>query len=239
MTERITSPRKHTPAGTPKPAPPAHSAVIPVPRDSREWMERHHAITKRLQTGQARLLWIGDSIVQCWEECGKAVWNHYYAHRGAVNMGISGDKTEHVLWRLDHYPLRTISPELAIIMIGQNNGPFNTAAEIAEGIAAVVTSLRKKCPATRILLLAVFFRGRKPTGERITLATASTLASRMADGRRIFYLDINGVFLRPNGTIPKSLMPDFEHPSAKGCQAWAEAIEPTVAALLGVPPVAP
>ncbi len=210
-----------------------NSATLPIPMDQPEWLQRHESMNERVKAGPVQLLWIGDSIVQNWEKQGKAVWDKYYAGREAVNLGISGDRTEHVLWRLDHGNIDGISPKLAIVMIGQNNGGHNSAEEIAEGVTAVVAKLREKLPDTKILLLAIFYRGEKPNEEQTKLAKANDIVSKLDDGQRVFYLNVNQVFLRPDGTIPSSLMPDFEHPSAEGHRIWAEAIEPKVAELLG------
>ena len=143
------------------------------------------------------LLYIGDSIVEHFENQGRDVWAHYYAPRHAINLGIGGDRTENVLWRLEHMGLGRISPKLAIVMIGQNNGPANSGEEIAGGIAAIVGVLRARLPATKILLLAIFPRGQKPNPERTVLAEANRIASRLADGRTVFYRDVDGLFLSP------------------------------------------
>jgi beta-glucosidase len=216
-----------------------NSATVPVPRDQEEWLERHRSMNRRVEEGRVGLLWIGDSIVQNWENQGKSTWDKYYAGREAVNLGISGDRTEHVLWRLQHGNLEGGSPQLAIVMIGQNNGGHNSAHEIAQGVTAIVESIRNKLPDTKILLLGIFFRGEKPNEEQITLAAANEELSRLDDGVHIHYMNINRIFLRPDGTIPGSLMPDFEHPSAEGHRIWAEAIEPKVAELLGEKPIQP
>lgn len=210
-----------------------NSAVTPVPRDRHGWVERHQAINKCVKKGPVDLLWIGDSIVENWKDTGKAVWAKYYGHRNAANLGIGGDRTEHVLWRLDHGNIDGAAPKLAIVMIGQNNGGLNTAEEIAEGVTAIVTKLRQKLPDMKILLLAIFFRGEKPNDEQIKLAKTNEILSKLADGQHIFYMDVDKIFLQPDGSIPKSLMPDFEHPSKQGFRIWAEAIEPKVSELLG------
>jgi beta-glucosidase len=211
----------------------ANTALIPVSRTSERWVERHESMNKRVREGQADLIWIGDSIVENWENQGKPVWDEYYGQRNAVNLGISGDRTEHVLWRLDHGNLEGISPKLAIVMIGQNNYKSNTAEEIGEGITAVVSKVREKLPTTKILLLAIFPLGEKPDADREKLAKASEIGSKTADAKNVFYMDINKAFLEQDGTLPKSIMPDFEHPNEQGHRIWAEAIEPTVAELLG------
>lgn len=221
--------------GTAAPSLAANSATTPIPGDSKRWQECHEAINQRIKQGNVDLLFIGDSIVQNWKypEDGKPVWDQFYGRRHAANLGIGGDRTEHVLWRLTHGNLEGISPKLTIIMIGQNNGPFNTAEEIAEGVTAIVKTVRDKLPHTKILLLGIFFRGEKPNAEQQKLAKSNAIIATLADRKTVFYMNINEIFLRPDGTIPAALMPDFEHPSPQGFRVWAEAIEPKVAELMG------
>ena len=214
-----------------------NTAIVPIPGEGDNWTKRNDAINARVKEGHVDLLYIGDSIVQHWDAQGRAIWERYYVKRNAVNLGISGDRTEHVLWRLEHGNIDGISPKLAIVMIGQNNGPYNTGEEIGAGVTAIVQKLREKLPATKILLLAIFPRREKPTEERATLAKANKIASALADNRNIFYMDVNYLFLRPDCTIPSSLMPDFEHPNEEGHRIWAQAIEPKVAELMGDAPM--
>jgi len=192
----------------------------------------------KARQGKIDLIYIGDSIVQRYEGVGKPVWDHYYAPRNALNLGISGDRTQHVIWRLDHGNIDGINPKLAIVMIGQNNGGHNSATEIAEGVTEVVKRIRTKLPDTKILLLGIFQRREKPTPERAVLAEANEIISKLADSS-ISYMDINSVFVQPDGTIPASLMPDYEHPSELGFKRWAEAVETKVAELIGDKPISP
>jgi len=209
-----------------------NTAVIPVPMNKPGWMERHESMNAKARQGKVDLIYIGDSIVQRYEGVGKPIWDHYYAPRNALNLGISGDRTQHVIWRLDHGNIEGITPKLAIVMIGQNNGGHNTATEIAEGVTEVVKRIRTKLPNTKILLLGIFQRREKPTPERAVLAEANQIISKLANSS-IAYMDINSVFVQPDGTIPASLMPDYEHPSELGFKRWAEAIETKVAELIG------
>jgi len=215
------------------------SATDPVPKTKPGWMARHEAMNSKAKAGGIDLIYIGDSIVQFFDTKGLDVWTRYYAPRKALNLGISGDRTQHVLWRLDNGNLEGISPKLAIVMIGQNNGGHNSAEEIAEGVTAVVGRIRTKLPQTKILLLGIFQRREKPTPEREVLSKANEIISKLADGKTIHFMDINPLFVQADGTIPADLMPDFEHPSAKGYQTWAEAIEPEVAKLMGDAPIPP
>jgi len=215
--------------------PNAHLAVTPAPRPEIDWwMPRHQAVVDRVKQGNIDMIFIGDSITHGWEGGGKAIWDKYYANRNAVNMGFSGDRTEHVLWRLDNGEIAGISPKLTVIMIGTNNsgGDF-TAKQIGEGIIAICHKLRKDLPQTKILILAIFPRGEKPSYQREINAGASKLASTIVDNKWIYYMDINDKFLDKDGTLPKEIMPDFLHPNEKGYQIEAEAIEPMVKKLMG------
>ena len=215
-----------------------NTAVMPVPMNKPGWRERYESMNAKAHQGKIDLIYIGDSIVQRYEGVGKPVWDHYYAPRNALNLGISGDRTQHVIWRIDHGNIDGINPKLAIVMIGQNNGGHNTAPEIAEGVTEVVKRIRTKLPNTKILLLGIFQRREKPTPERAVLAEANNIISKLADSS-VIYMDINSVYVQPDGTIPASLMPDYEHPSELGFKRWAEAIEAKVAELMGDQPISP
>jgi beta-glucosidase len=214
----------------------SHPAVTPAPRTDQDWwMPRHNAILERNKQGKVDLIMIGDSITHGWEHSSGDTWDKYYAKRNAVNMGFSGDKTEHVLWRLQNGEIDGINPKLAVIMIGTNNsdGDYYTAQQIADGIKAIVCQLRTKLPNTKVLILAIFPRGEKPSAQRQKNAQASLLASKIADKKWIYYLDINNKFLGIYGTLSTDIMPDLLHPREKGYKIWAEAMEPTIVKLMG------
>lgn len=217
----------------------AASTVTPADKMGEEWWSQRHAgVLEQVKDGNVDLILLGDSINHGWEGEGKEVFGKYYGHRNAVNMGYSGDRTEHVLWRLENGEIDGISPKVASLMIGTNNYGDNTAEEIGAGIIAIVNRLREKLPDTKVLILAIFPRGEKPGEVRDTLAKASTIAAGIADGNMIHYLDIGPAFLTEDGTLPKDIMPDALHPNASGYALWAAAVEPKIAELMGevVPP---
>jgi beta-glucosidase len=195
---------------------------------------------ERLREGDVDLIFLGDSITQGWEGAGKEVWEQLYGERRAVNLGFSGDRTQHVLWRLEHHPLKELAadgrrgPRLVVLMIGTNNsnGDDNTATEIGEGIRAIVTRLRQLLPRTKVLVLGIFPRGEKPDAQRAKNAEASALAAELADEEAVFYLDIGPRFLEGDGTLTREIMPDLLHLSPEGYRIWGEAIEPQVKRLM-------
>ena len=210
-----------------------HSATKPVPR-SGGWTKRHQSFNKRVAQGNCALIFIGDSITQGWEGRGRKVWAKFYAKRNAVNLGISGDRTQHVIWRLDNGNLHRIKPKAAVIMIGTNNSGSNSSQEIADGVEVIVKQLRKKLPETKVLLLGVFPRGANKADKRRQVNEgANATFKKIADGKSVHYLDIGQKFLKEDGTLPREIMPDLLHLSEKGYTIWAESIEAKLKELMG------
>lgn len=199
-------------------------------------------MNKQAAEGKAELVFIGDSITQGWEGGdAKKIWEAKFASHQAVNLGISGDRTEHVLWRLANGNLGALKPKVAVIMIGTNNtghrqpGVYEcSAAQTAEGITMIVKTLREKWPETKILLLGIFPRGEKPEDAmRIQNVETNKIIAKLDDGKMVNYLDIGAKFIGADGTLPKDIMPDFLHLNGKGYQIWADAIEPKLKELGG------
>ena len=220
------------PATAADPASP--DTVQPVPRDDK-WMKVQDAINARAKQGDVDLIFIGDSITAGWQgKNGKDVWANYYGSRKAMNAGIGGDRTQHVLWRLDNGNVDGISPKLAVVMIGTNNARANESKDTAAGIKAIVDKLRAKAPQTKILLLAIFPRGETPTDPaRLKNIAVNETIKGYADGEQVRYLDIGPKFLDDKGTLSREIMPDLLHLSQKGYEIWATSIEPEVASVLG------
>jgi beta-glucosidase len=221
----------------------AHSAIDAAPRTDKGWQDRQTAINAQAAAagGKAQVVFIGDSITQGWEGEGKAVWAHYYAHRNAVNLGIGGDRTQHVLWRLDNGNLTGLSPKAAVVMIGTNNsnGEDNSVEQIAEGVAAIVHRLREKLPDTKILLVAIFPRGENPNAQRGKVLQVNEIIRRQADGKSVYWADIGHLFIDDKGVISREIMPDYLHLTPKGYTLWAEAIEDQLSQLIGDQRVSP
>ncbi|HEX4147642.1 MAG TPA: platelet-activating factor acetylhydrolase IB subunit, partial [Pirellulales bacterium] len=207
--------------------------VKPVPREGK-WAARQDSINARAKEGQVDLIMIGDSITQGWEAGGQEAWKKYYGSRHAMNAGISGDRTQHVLWRLEHGNVDKLSPKLAVVMIGTNNAKDNEPQDTAAGITAIVHKLREKLPQTKILLLAIFPRGETPNDPlRQKNEEVNKIIKHLDDGSMVRYLDIGNKFLDSSGTLSREIMPDLLHLTPKGYEIWASAIEPQVSEVLG------
>ncbi|MHC4636420.1 MAG: GDSL-type esterase/lipase family protein, partial [Planctomycetota bacterium] len=211
-----------------------HTAVTASHRYS-GWALRHESLNDRAECGYVDLVFIGDSITEKWETHGEHVWEKYYGKRKAINLAISGDRTQHVLWRLKNGNIDGLSPKAAVVMIGTNNlsGYRNKPEETAGGVKAVCDLLREKLPDTKILLLGIFPREEKPGELRAKVKATNDIISKLGDGRMIHYLDIGEKFIQSDGTISKEIMGDSVHLTPKGYQVWAESIEPKLAELMG------
>src|ERR1017187_6715833 len=215
-----------------------NTATNPVPRDP-NWVARHEGFVAQAKQGGIDILFMGDSITDFWRNRGSNVWNQYYAPRHAANFGISGDRTQHVLWRMDNGELDGIKPKVVVLMIGTNNTgkerngqPHNTIPEIIGGVQAVVADLRARLPDTKILLLAIFPRGTLDDPQRAQVALVNTVIAKLDDGRMVRYLDIDPKFLEADGTLSTNIMPDLLHPNERGYRIWADAMGPALDEML-------
>jgi lysophospholipase L1-like esterase len=209
--------------------------------------KKHESFNEISKLGEAQLVFLGDSITAGWSGAGKEVWEKTWAPLKAANFGIGGDRTEHILWRLQHGNYDGLDAKLTVLMIGTNNTGHqgramaehggavyaSPAKHTAEGVAAIITLLREKQPQMKILLLGIFPRGATPEDKmRQQNEATNQLIAKLADGKTVHYLDISGAFLSADGTLSKDIMPDLLHLNATGYQKWADAILPKVKELL-------
>lgn len=206
-----------------------NTAIIPVDRnDISSWRKRYQSMNKKAEEDKYDLVFLGDSITHSWERDGKEIWKQYYEPRKALNLGIGGDRTEHIIWRLQNGNLGNIQPKVLVLMIGTNNTghKLQDPTEVAVGIEKILDILGEKLPETKIVLLAIFPRGENAEDkQRLNNDAINKLISSFHDGEKIHYLDIGNVFLEPDGTLSKEIMPDLLHLSPKGYQLWASALE--------------
>lgn len=200
------------------------------------WLEKRSAWAKRSTEDKGAVVFLGDSITQGWDGAGKAAWKTWADYKPA-NFGIGGDRTEHILWRLDHGNFDGLKPKLVVLMIGTNNTGHRKAeepaADTAAGVKAILDKLHTKLPDTKVLLLGIFPRGEKSTDKlRVHNAAINDLLKPLADGKSITFMDIGSSFLQPDGTLSKDIMPDLLHLSPKGYELWASAIKDKVADLM-------
>ena len=200
------------------------------------WMKRHEGFVAIAKKGDVDLLFLGDSITDAWRKVGRKIYDEEFAPLKAANFGISGDCTQHVLWRLRNGELESIQPKVAMLLIGTNNIGWNkqNVDSTVKGIESIVREIRSRSPKTRTLLLGVFPRGEKPDHpHRAQIKEINAAVSKLDDGgKTVKYLDIAGTFLREDGWLTKEIMPDFLHLTPKGYRLWADAVKGPIRELM-------
>jgi len=213
----------------------AQPTLRPVARRSAAWQARHREILEAPGRRRARLCFLGDSITQGWRSVGGEHWDRFYAPRHALNLGVNGDCTRHVLWRLQHGELDGLPARLLVLLIGTNDAyyPDASATAIAGRVAFLVREVRRRLPRARVLLLGIFPSGSRGSARRAKLALVNRELARLHDGRAIHFLDLWPRFLRRNGSLNAGISADALHLTPEGYRIWATAMEPKLRALLG------
>lgn len=201
------------------------------------WLDRHQE--KRLEVSarceSTQLVFLGDSITHAWEDIGLPIWQQHYGDYQALNLGYAGDRTENVLWRIQNGELDGLSPKLVVLLIGTNNiGHRQDPPEYtALGIQAILSNITSKLPDSKILLLAIFPRGKHAQDKlRILVNQTNQLLEEFADNEQVFWLDLGKHFLNEHGEIDKSVMDDYLHPNPSQYSVWAEAMSSSIETLL-------
>jgi len=219
-----------------------NTAVIPVPRTfPTNWMSSHETFVAQAKQDHIDLLFLGDSITAgwLWGKGGINVWNKYYVPLHAAEFGIGYDRTQNVLWRIEHGELNGIKPKVIVLLIGTNNAgnedngkPRNTTPEIVEGVTTIVKELRVRLPESKVLLLGIFPRGGTNDPVRAQVKEVNAQLAHLDDGKMVKFLDIGSRFLQPDGTLSRQIMPDLLHPSERGYQIWADSMNDTLAGMM-------
>ena len=175
-----------------------------------------------------KILMLGDSITHQWEYKPAAeVQAKYLAPYGVLNLGCGGDRTQHTLWIVEKSGiLDLVKPQLVTLMIGTNNR--YTPEATAAGIKRILDNVSKRYPEAKILLYAIFPRGKDNNDARRKVnEKVNALIVKYADNKNIIWVDINKNFLTDKGVLEKAMMPDLLHPrNTKGYTVWGESLKP-------------
>lgn len=212
-------------------------SVTPVPGNSdpnSTWMKEHLASVEKAKAGGAEVVFLGDSITRGWETSGVQVWRKYFLDPPyrALNLGGAGDRTEHVLWRIDHGELDGFKAKAVVLMIGSNNigqRKDESTIDCLLGVWEIIGRVRAKQPTARIILTAILPRGKRADDPfRRRCDEVNRQLCTLANGRDIVWCDFNSSLLLADGTLPYSVMNDYLHPQNYGYEIWANAVLPMI-----------
>ena len=218
----------------------------PAPRTDQNSLLAHAQLLDKARKGGIDIYFEGDSITRRWGAIDYpellANWKSNFFGWNAANFGWGADRTQNILWRLENGELDNVNPKIVVLLAGTNNldntgvpgGDDARVTDIARGIAAILRVIQTKAPGATIILTGILPRNDnaslKPTIDEI-----NRHLSRLADGRRIRYLNINDQFAGRDGRLLDGMMGDKLHPTVKGYQVWADALKPLFTELLGPP----
>ena len=221
------------------PSTPTHHAVTAAPRIDGWWFALQAKNIDLMKKGDIDLLMVGDSITHNFanEKVGLKVWEKHFVPLKAINLGAGGDRTQHVLWRLNHLPVMEKAPKGAVVLIGTNNMGWgtDTPQQTGDGIKAIVMKLKELYPDMDVLVLGVLPRRHKldhPHRKRIIELNA-LLPDLLKGMQGVTFMDIGPAFLDEAGFLSPEMMPDGTHPSEKGHEVWTAAIMPELKRMLG------
>lgn len=239
------APPPQIPAPNQKGEPPAAIAderpacLTPVSREPGA-KARQDEVLRRVREAKpdaARVVFIGDSITEGWENAGLEAWKRDFAPLGALEIGVGGDRTEHLLWRLQQAPLKPLDPQVIVLMIGTNNAStgWDSGELIVRGVRAVADELHAQCPNAKVLVLDIPPRGAKMNPLRGIVLQVNQALSQTAWPAGVRFVRVADRFTQGDGSIDPAVMPDFLHFSPAGYEMWAKAILPEVTSAMTVP----
>jgi lysophospholipase L1-like esterase len=203
------------------------------------WYAKHQRLLERAKTGRNQIVFLGDSNTEAWDNRGLDTWNQLFAPYGALNLGVSGDTTQNVLWRIANGALDGRSPKVVVLLIGAGefltprDRDLWTPEQDVRGITAVVDAVRCKLPEAQIIDLALFPAGQPTQPVRHQQVAVNDVLARAALGPHATYVDLGPYYLRPDGTEVEELyQPDGLHLSTAGYAVEGQLLEPRIKELV-------
>jgi beta-glucosidase len=209
------------------------------------WLDAHAKLVAHVQSnsGPVDVLLVGDSITQQWggplEKNGfNQSWLAYFQNLKAINIGIGGDKTQNVLWRLDHGGVDGIYPRCIVLMVGNNNMFFTAetgVAAVAHGVRACIANLREKFPSAELIVVKILpcCAPASRFYQDIALTNLEMDKLNLEADSKVRVLDLFEEFLEADGKIKTALFkPDSIHLSLAGYDVYAARLKPMIESAL-------
>jgi lysophospholipase L1-like esterase len=216
-----------------------------APRMDRNSQIAHEQLLEKARKGGIDVYFEGDSITRRWGTSDAqyrenlANWNSNFFGWNAADFGWGADKVENILWRLENGELDGVNPKVIVLLAGINNiGPHaadeDKVAEITRGLEAVIRVCQERAPKAVIILTGIFPRNDNMAAIPGINKINENLA-RLADGKRIRYLNVNDKLADGDGKFFEGMSRDKLHPTVKGYQVWADGLKPLLTEILGPP----
>jgi cephalosporin-C deacetylase-like acetyl esterase/lysophospholipase L1-like esterase len=209
----------------------------------------HEQLLRKKTLGQIDVYFQGDSITRRWgtsDEQWRPLydnWKQNFTGWNAADFGWGADRTQNILWRLEHGELDGVNPKVIVLMAGTNNVGSLTpigddaarVANITRGIKAIVDLSRRKAPNATIVVMGI-----TPRNDNIavmpTINAINANIAKLANGKSIRFINLNDKLADRNGKLYEGMTnPDMLHLAPKAYQIWADALKPILTEVLGPP----
>jgi len=217
--------------------------TVPVERTDKNSRTAHEQLLEKVKKGRIDAYFVGDSITRRWGATDYPDflenWKKNFFGWNAADFGWGADSIQNILWRIQNGELDGVNPKVIVILAGTNNvgtkpGGDEKVAEILSGFDALIDTCRQKAPGAKIILTAIFPRNDSmavlPEIRQINDGLAG-----LADGQKIFYVNVNDKLANPDGTLLDGMTVDKLPPTVQGYQVWADALKPILTEILGPP----
>jgi beta-glucosidase len=203
---------------------------------SPEWRAHHERLLRAPGRKTAQLLFVGDSITEGWGVA--PAFREYFARYSPFNLGIAGDTTQNVLWRIEHGALDGTAPKAVVLLIGVNNlGGGFSAEDTADGVRATVAAVRARLPETRVVLLAILPARQEPENPlRLRIRETNRLLEGLVEPEHVEFHDLGSVLLEADGRLSGVMTRDFLHPTLEGFKQLSGALAPLLEPIFREPP---
>ncbi len=205
----------------------------PEPVAEASWMRAIATQKQALDQPSVDLCFVGDSLTEFWTATGKPIWDLEFHDRTCVNLGLAGDRTEHILFRLSRFSFAKAKPRTFILLAGTNNlskDPPDAPAEVAAAVIRIAAVLKTKSPEARVFVLSILPNGNIPDTplRKSIVETNRVLAERYAAQAdpKVTWLDLHDRFLTDRQTWKPHLTLDGTHLSQAGYDTLAQALAP-------------
>jgi lysophospholipase L1-like esterase len=217
---------------------PARAADHAAPVAEASWMRRIAEHQGVLTNGRFDVVFLGDSLTEFWTSIGKATWPEAFAPLKCAACGIAGDRTEHLLYRIERLDFRRAGPRVFVLLMGTNNLGMETPDNPEDVVRAILRGanlLVRRHPAARIVILGIPPCGFEPVSPlRTAIAQTNALLAKANLPPQASLVPTFTLFTDESGRWREGLTLDGTHFSAAGYAKLAELLAPKLRELLGI-----
>ena len=202
-------------------------ASSPMGRDNKHgWYEEHEKFVAIAARSLSSVLLVGDSLVNGLARYHK-VWSKYFEPLRALDFGVCGDRTQHVLWRIENGEI-PLNLQVAFVHCGTNNLDCDNPAEIRDGIASIVYTIQEKKPNANFIVSGLLPRDQEISSRRDKIKLVNQKLRewcRSGKVRNVHYLKPDKDWTEPDGRlVERYYFTDLIHLVEEGYEKFAKSI---------------